>query len=44
MVTLRLMCAEEFNSYRNVFLTEYTQDLSANNAYEFTDTGEMTDR
>ncbi|CNK80766.1 acetyltransferase (GNAT) family protein [Yersinia frederiksenii] len=33
MVTLRTMRTEELNGYRNLFITEYAQDLSSNNGY-----------
>lgn len=33
MVTLRAMHTEELNDYRNLFITEYAQDLSSNSGY-----------
>lgn len=33
MVTLRAMRTEELSDYRNLFITEYAQDLSSNSSY-----------
>ncbi|CNI58868.1 GNAT family N-acetyltransferase [Yersinia bercovieri] len=33
MVTLRTMLAEELGDYRNIFITEYAQDLVSNSDY-----------
>ncbi|MFA3777714.1 GNAT family N-acetyltransferase [Yersinia sp. 1652 StPb PI] len=33
MVTLRAMHTEELNDYRNLFISEYAQDLSSNSGY-----------